>query len=72
MDVHEVIGALILDVTETEQKRKALIDKARTVVTNTAKTVQQIAFMLGRNAAESELILDSAVEMFAPLDQGEK
>ena len=24
--------------------------------------------MLGRNAAESELILDSAVEMFAPID----
>lgn len=72
VDVHEVIGALILDVTETEQKRRALIEKAQTVVTNTAKTVQQIAFMLGRNAAESELILDSAVEMFAPLDQGEK
>ncbi|MBR4317420.1 MAG: PAS domain-containing protein, partial [Kiritimatiellae bacterium] len=69
VDVHEVIGALILDITETEQKRLALIEKARTVVTNTAKTVQEIAFMLGRNAAETELILDSAVEMFAPLDQ---
>lgn len=69
VDVHEVIGALILDVTESEQKRRALIEKARTVVTNTAKTVQEIAFMLGRNAAESELILDSAVEMFAPLDE---
>jgi PAS domain-containing protein len=69
VDAHEVIGALILDITETEQKRLALIEKARTVVTNTAKTVQEIAFMLGRNAAESELILDSAVEMFAPLDQ---
>ncbi len=68
VDEREVVGALILDVTETEQKRKQLIEKARTVVTNTAKTVQQIAFMLGRNAAESELILDSAVEMFAPLD----
>ena len=69
VDVHEVVGALILDITETEQKRLALIEKARTVVTNTAKTVQELAFMLGRNAAESELILDSAVEMFAPLDQ---
>ena len=69
VDVHEVVGALMLDITETEQKRLALIEKARTVVTNTAKTVQEIAFMLGRNAAESELILDSAVEMFAPLDQ---
>lgn len=68
VDVHEVIGALILDITESEEKRQALIEKARTVVTNTAKTVQEIAFMLGRNAAESELILDSAVEMFAPLD----
>ena len=68
VDVHEVIGALILDVTESEQNRRALIEKARTVVTNTAKTVQEIAFMLGRNAAESELILDSAVEMFAPID----
>ena len=70
VDAHEVIGALILDVTESEQNRRALIEKARTVVTNTAKTVQEIAFMLGRNAAESELILDSAVEMFAPLETG--
>ncbi|MEG1553127.1 MAG: [Fe-Fe] hydrogenase large subunit C-terminal domain-containing protein [Kiritimatiellia bacterium] len=69
VDDHETVGALILDVTETEQKRKALIEKARTVVTNTSKTVQEIAFMLGRNAAESELILDSAVQMFAPMDQ---
>lgn len=71
VDVHEVVGALILDITESEQKRQALIEKARTVVTNTAKTVQEIAFMLGRNAAESELILDSAVQMFAPLDKDE-
>jgi hypothetical protein len=72
VDVHEVVGALILDITEAEQKRLALIEKARTVVTNTAKTVQEIAFMLGRNAAESELILDSAVEMFAPIDLEER
>ena len=68
VDLHETVGALILDVTESERKRQALIEKARTVVTNTSKTVQEIAFMLGRNAAESELILDSAVQMFAPLD----
>lgn len=71
VDVHEVVGALILDITESEEKRQALIEKARMVVTNTAKTVQEIAFMLGRNAAESELILDSAVQMFAPLDKDE-
>ncbi len=65
------VGVLILDVTDTEQRRRQLIEKARTVVKNTTKTVQEIAFMLGKNAAESEVILNSAVEMFAPIDQEE-
>lgn len=65
IEPHTVVGALILDVTESEQRRQQLIDKARTVIQNTSKTVQEIAFMLGRNTAQSELILNSAVEMFA-------
>lgn len=71
VEPHVSIGALILDVTESEQRRRLLIEKARMVVQNTSKTVQEIAFMLGRNAAQSEVILNSAVEMFAPLDQEE-
>ena len=65
IEPHTVVGALILDVTESEQRRRQLIDKARTVIQNTSKTVQEIAFMLGRNTAQSELILNSAVELFA-------
>ncbi|MPN41967.1 hypothetical protein SDC9_189522 [bioreactor metagenome] len=60
-----VVGALLLDVTETEQRRQQLIEKSRTVIQNTTKTVQEIAFMLGKNSAQSELILTSAIDMFA-------
>lgn len=58
------VGALLLDVTETEQRRQQLIEKSRTVIQNTTKTVQEIAFMLGKNSAQSELILTSAIDMF--------
>ena len=65
VDAHAVIGALVLDVTETEQRRQQLIEKSHTVIQNTTKTVQEIAYMLGKNAAQSELILNSATDMFA-------
>lgn len=63
-----VVGALLLDVTDTERRRLQLIEKSRTVIQNTAKTVQEIAFMLGKNTAQSELILNSAIDMFAAED----
>lgn len=65
VDAHSVVGALILDVTDTERRRQQLIEKSRTVIQNTTKTVQEIAYMLGKNSAQSELILNSAVDMFA-------
>ncbi len=65
IEPHEVVGALILDVTGTEARRQQLIEKSRAVIANTTRTVQEIAYRLGQNAAQSELILDSAVELFA-------
>jgi len=65
VDPHTVFGALILDITDTEQRRQQLIEKTRTVIQNTTKTVQEIAYMLGKNSAQSELILNSAIDMFS-------
>jgi len=66
-----VVGALILDVTDTEERRQQLIEKSRTVIQNTTKTVQEIAYMLGKNSAQSELILNSVIDMFAAEDPDE-
>ena len=65
VEPHTLIGALILDVTDKEERRLKLIEKSRTVIQNTTETVQKIAYMLGQNSAQSELILNSAIEMFA-------
>lgn len=65
IDPNTVVGALILDVTETEKRRQQLIEKSRSVIANTTRTVQEIAYRLGQNSAQSELILDSVIELFA-------
>ena len=65
IDPHTVVGALILDVTGTEKRRQQLIEKSRSVIANTTRTVQEIAYRLGQNSAQSELILNSAIELFA-------
>jgi iron only hydrogenase large subunit-like protein len=59
-----VAGALLLDVTETEAHRRAIIGKAEEVIQNMLANAQDIAFSLGRNAARSEGILKSIIAEF--------
>ncbi len=65
VEAHRVIGALLLDVTETERRQQQVIEKAQQVIQNMLGNVQDIAFSLGRNAAKSEGILNSIIEEFA-------
>lgn len=65
VEAHRVIGALLLDVTETERRQQQVIEKAQQVIQNLLTNVQDIAFSLGRNAAKSEGILNSIIEEFA-------
>jgi len=65
VEAHRVIGALLLDVTETDRRQQQVIEKAQQVIQNMMANVQEIAFSLGRNAAKSEGILNSIIEEFA-------
>jgi hypothetical protein len=64
-----VAGALLLDVTETETRQQAIIDKAEQVIQNMLGNAQEIAFSLGRNAARSEGILNSIIAEFRGPDR---
>jgi repressor of nif and glnA expression len=66
IDDHHVVGATLLDVTQTEMRREQVVEKASMVIRNTLSTVQEIAFRLGKNAAESEVTLNSIIEAFSP------
>lgn len=60
----EMLGALFEDITTPTVKREAVVEKAEDVITKSLKTVQQIASLLGENAAETELVLNSIIEEF--------
>jgi Fe-S-cluster-containing hydrogenase component 2 len=57
-------GGILQDITEPAVVREHIIQKAQDVIRKNVATVQQIAFLLGENAAETELILGSIIESF--------
>jgi predicted transcriptional regulator len=77
IEPHSVIGAVFQDITEPSFQKEQIIGRAQEVIQKNLKTVQQIAFLLGENAADSEIILNSIVHSFSPeevedSDNGEK
>jgi PAS domain-containing protein len=63
---HSVVGGIFRDETQPSVRKEQIIDRARRVVENNLRTVQQIAYLIGENAAESEIALNSIVDSFSP------
>jgi PAS domain-containing protein len=61
---HRLVGAMFQDVTSPTMRRETVVKKADAVIQKSLETVQQIASLLGENAAETEIMLNSLVEAF--------
>lgn len=59
-------GILFQDVTQPTLHRKTIVNKAEQVIRKNLESVQQIASLLGENAAETEIILNSVIEALQP------
>ena len=59
-----LLGAMFEDITTPSVRREAVIEKAEEVIMRSMTTVQQIASLLGDNAAETEIVLNSIIEEF--------
>jgi iron only hydrogenase large subunit-like protein len=59
-----VVGGIIQDITEPVIQREQIMEKASEVMKKNISTVQKIAFLLGENAADSEVLLNSIIESF--------
>jgi hypothetical protein len=46
-------------------RKQEIVEKSKEVIDKNLKTVQQIAYLLGENASETELILNSIVRSFS-------
>ncbi len=65
VEPQRLIGAVLADVTQPAIQRGQVIRKAQDVIRKNLATVQQIACLLGENAAESEMILSSIITSFS-------
>ncbi|MCF6240114.1 MAG: 4Fe-4S dicluster domain-containing protein [Bacteroidales bacterium] len=59
---NKIVGGIIRDLTLPEVQREEIINRARNVIQENLKTVQQIAFLLGESAAKTERTLNSIIE----------
>lgn len=64
----EVVGGIFQDITEPWVNRDNIVRKAQDVIAKNLETVQKIAYLLGENAADNEVILNSIIESFASQD----
>ncbi len=59
-----LVGGIIQDITTPYIQRDHVILKAKEVIRKNLTTVQQIAFLLGENASESEVMLQEIIDSF--------
>ncbi|HOP40100.1 MAG TPA: [Fe-Fe] hydrogenase large subunit C-terminal domain-containing protein [Geobacteraceae bacterium] len=68
IETNQVVGGVILDVTDTEMHREQIAQRAKQVIRKNLETVQEIAFRLGENMADTEILLRSLAYGFSSKD----
>jgi len=61
-----LVGGILQDITKPAVRKEQVIRKAREVIQKQLATTQQIAYLLGENAAEAEITLNSIIDSFSP------
>ncbi|MBT3375102.1 MAG: 4Fe-4S binding protein [Lentisphaerae bacterium] len=72
---HRIVGGIIQDITEPAVQKEQVIREAQDVIHKHLTTVQKIAYLLGENAAESQISLNAIIDSFSPKsidDQGKE
>jgi iron only hydrogenase large subunit-like protein len=67
-----IVGGILRDITEPAVQRDQVIGQAQKVIRRQMETVQKIAYLLGENAAESQVSLNAIIESFAGPEAEEK
>lgn len=68
---YRVVGGIFRDISQPAIRKELVIKKAREVIEKNLSTVQQIAYLMGENAAETEVLLNSIIESFGGDDKEE-
>lgn len=71
VEKQRLVGALFEDITTPTVRRETVVKKAEDVIQKSLETVQQIASLLGENAADTEIMLNSLIDAFKVPGNGE-
>ena len=66
IEKHSLVGGILQDITKPAVRKEQVIRKAREVIQKQLATTQQIAYLLGENAADAEITLNSIIDSFSP------
>ena len=72
IEEHEIVGAVITDVTQIESNREKISQKAHEVISKNISIVQEIACLLGEHMVETETLLSSIANDFDDKDENEE
>ena len=64
----QVAGAILQDITIPWVNRDRVVKNARKVIHKNLETVQKIAYLLGENAGENEVILNEIIHSFSGME----
>jgi iron only hydrogenase large subunit-like protein len=65
IEPHTVVGGVFADITTPSIQKEQVVKRARDVIQKNLTMVQKIAYLLGENASETEIVLDSIIESFS-------
>jgi iron only hydrogenase large subunit-like protein len=65
IEPHSVVGGVFADITTPSIQKEQVVKRARDVIQKNLTMVQKIAYLLGENASETEIVLDSIIESFS-------
>jgi iron only hydrogenase large subunit-like protein len=66
IEAKTLVGCIIQDITAPAVQKEQVIAKSQAVIQRNLETVQKIAYLLGENAAESEVLLNAIIKSFVP------
>ncbi|MFA8342657.1 MAG: [Fe-Fe] hydrogenase large subunit C-terminal domain-containing protein [Rhodothermaceae bacterium] len=65
IEKHRIIGGIFQDITAPAMYKNNVMTKTKKVIEKNLETVQKIAYLLGENASETEIMLDSIIHSFS-------
>jgi len=64
IEAGHLVGGILQDITEPAVQRERIMQQAQDVIRKNLTTVQQIAYLLGENAADTELMLNGIMNSY--------